>query len=166
MNRRMFIQTPDMENRRFTVTTLWNTMKNFFNNNLYETVTRTDLLNHLFGNGFDIQVRKARNGASTIDTYRNYLEKAGYMRRIGRGIYRIIDTIPEDLSIRDAKTEAYGIRLDGERTTAIRFTSDSELRKAIRALEIGGFGKRDVWDTREKYPQEQEDFLSESEFQV
>lgn len=155
---------PRRQNRRFNIRqklTLWDTMIYFFNNHLSETVTRQQLLTHLYGNGF--------NRGTTIDTYRRYLEKAGYMRKISRGKYLIVESIPIYLSINDAKQQAYG---QINRENRISFGTDrdedlsSSLIKAMKELEIGGFSKSDVWDTRKEYKQEQEDFLLESEFQV
>jgi hypothetical protein len=44
----------------------------------------------------------------TLDTYRQYLESAGYLQRAGRGRYRYICKIPDTLTMRACRHDAYG----------------------------------------------------------
>jgi len=44
---------------------------------------------------------------STIDTYRNYLTKAGYLERVGQGKYKLIKKIPNEISVNRVVFEAY-----------------------------------------------------------
>lgn len=91
--------------------TLWDTVKSFFNEKLEEGVTivdREQLISYVRDMGdFRRAVESARWGSSSIDTYRNYLDKAGYLRRIRNGVYEIIEQIPSYLTIEYAKEKAY-----------------------------------------------------------
>lgn len=88
-------------------TTLWDKLKSLINDDirgiyvdqtliLDDIVFRKNLLNH-----FHIKHH------NTIDTYLNYLRKAGYLITVIRGKYHLADYIPIDLSIADVKNEAY-----------------------------------------------------------
>jgi hypothetical protein len=157
--------------RQRPTVTLWQAIKNFFNeaNTLHwgDVITRTSLLDYLYNMGFGLQVRGIQERAPTIDTYRNYLKQAGYMRNVGRGRYMMVKRIPDDLTLTDVKKEAYGVHIGRATRLDNRNDGSSELRKAVRSLEIDGWSKKDLWDTRTKYPEEeQEDFLLESDFKV
>ena len=45
--------------------------------------------------------------SSTIDNYRNYLTKAGYLKVVGRGKYEVIKRIPENSTLFDILLKAY-----------------------------------------------------------
>jgi len=77
--------------------TLWDHLKIYFNERQNTICTRHDILDHFYNFSFS---------TSTIDIYRNYLEKAGYMEKVGRGKYKVIKHIDEHLTIRDCKREA------------------------------------------------------------
>ena len=47
------------------------------------------------------------NGRQTVDNYRNYLTKAGYLKWEGPGKYRIVKKIPLDLGYNQLVSEAY-----------------------------------------------------------
>lgn len=86
------------------MTSLWDAVKNFFveaNQNDLGYHTRIDLINYLTNRGFT-------HFQNSMDTYRNYLYKAGYIRTVRRGVYDLENEIPTDLSISDVKNEAYG----------------------------------------------------------
>lgn len=82
---------------------LWDTMKIFFNENLREYIRRSEMLNYLYDRGYESTVSRARQGSSTIDTYRNYLTNVGYLQKISRGRYRVIKEIPVDLTTEEVK---------------------------------------------------------------
>jgi hypothetical protein len=131
--------------------TLWDAIKNFFNDNLDRPVSRQRLLDHLADN------------KSTIDTYRNYLEKAGYMERITRGLYKMIRPIPYDLTVPEVKEEAYGHKLDKD---LISLKRNAKKWKEMVGKAMG----KDIWSTHIKYrdikPKKKAGFISESEFKV
>jgi len=86
------------------MTSLWDAVKNFFteeNQNDLGYHTRIDLIKYLKDRGFLGYI-------NSMDTYRNYLYKAGYIRTVRRGVYDLENEIPTDLSISDVKNEAYG----------------------------------------------------------
>lgn len=65
-------------------------------------VSRKGMHNVLLG-------RAAVHGETTIyDEYRCILERAGYVQRLGPGYYKSIKDIPNDLSYREARRQAYG----------------------------------------------------------
>lgn len=49
---------------------------------------------------------------TTVDTYIGYLRKAGYLRTITPGVYRIEKRIPAFLSMNMCRIEAYGGAVD------------------------------------------------------
>jgi len=62
-----------------------------------DVITRKSLMNQRFSN----------RGAYTIDSYRLWFTNAGYLNHIGRGKYEYIKLIPEDISSRTLRKEAY-----------------------------------------------------------
>jgi len=86
--------------RARTRPTIWQVIKNFFNSSPFNT--RLELREELRINGFN------ENNITSMDTYRNYLDKAGYLRTVRRGAYETIKEIPIDLSIQSCRNEAYG----------------------------------------------------------
>jgi len=65
--------------------------------------TRQELLNYMSTKGFN---------SKSIDTYKNYLTKAGYLETISRGIYVIKRRIPYHTSVSEVRQKAYGLILD------------------------------------------------------
>lgn len=51
--------------------------------------------------------KRLMRGQNTIDCYRNYLTRAGYIKWISRGKYERVKVIPYDLSSRQCRREAY-----------------------------------------------------------
>jgi len=155
-----------MTNTRARIT-LWQAMKNYFNYNLYSTVSRAELLTHLgFIGDYDDIVNKAMFNYSTIDTYRNYLTKAGYLKIRRRGRYEVVEEIPVDLSIKDVKEEAYGERIEYH---------EIDLRQMIKLKHILGSkdiislvnNKKDIWSTDMIIKkQKKKEFFSEEEFKI
>lgn len=138
----MRMEIPEMleenENRRIPNLCLWLAVKTFFNYNINKpSISRSDLLDEL---------SVARFGSSTIDTYRNYLHKAGYLQTIGRGLYRVIKEIPIDISIIEIKEEAYGKKHEGR----IMFGDDFN----------------EWWTATKKYKRKQNDFISKEEMTI
>jgi hypothetical protein len=88
------------------VISLWQILKNYLNDNLQDCEKRRkDILIELR----DITVWSLIDShTNTIDTYLNYLHKAGYLYKPRRGIYGLIHEIETDLSIDDVKNQAYG----------------------------------------------------------
>jgi hypothetical protein len=125
------------------MTSLWDAVKNFFveeNQNDLGYHTRKDLINYLTNKGFI-------HFQNSMDTYRNYLYKAGYIRTVRRGVYDIENEIPTDLSISDVKTEAYG-----------------NLHELIDNF-VKPLTKARIMDWR-KLNLKQKDFLSEDDFKI
>ena len=81
---------------------LWEDVKSYFSQGTDWVYSRQGLINHLKNRNHRIN--------SSMDTYRNYLHKAGYLRTITRGIYQLKHEIPVDLSVDNVKREAYGDR--------------------------------------------------------
>ena len=55
-----------------------------------------------------VQVKhKIGGNYSTVALYINYLYKAGFLERTGRGIYRRVQDIPPDLTLTQLKNFAY-----------------------------------------------------------
>jgi len=52
-------------------------------------------------------VRENVNNTDTITLYVNYLHKAGFLKRTGRGVYRRVQDIPSDLTLSQLKKFAY-----------------------------------------------------------
>jgi hypothetical protein len=84
---------------------LWQGIINYFNECFNEgrTPTRKHMLGKLREKGFNVS-----GSINSIDSYRNYLFKAGYIGTIRRGRYSIDDLIPSDLSVDDCRSQAYG----------------------------------------------------------
>lgn len=78
---------------------LWDEIKIILNEYISEYITRSHLFDRLELVGF--------RRSSTIDTYRNYLTKAGFLQTSGRGRYLILNEIPVNLSVDDVKRMAY-----------------------------------------------------------
>jgi len=108
----------------------WDITKIFLNNNLGKVVTRKDIIEFvepLLNHRLLVMCRNKRFiKTSSIDTYRNYLYKAGYLEYIKRpngkkwlGRYRVIKTIPTDLSVDDVRIEAYKIPMNRKLFTPI-----------------------------------------------
>lgn len=87
----------DIEN---TERSLWLRLIDYLNCTVTGSViTRQALLKDL--NGSEI----------SIDTYRNYLTQAGYLKIVSRGKYMLVaDIILESLTVNRCKIEAYGRR--------------------------------------------------------
>lgn len=43
----------------------------------------------------------------TVDNYRNHFTKAGYLKWLYAGHYQVVKNIPDDLSARDLRKQAY-----------------------------------------------------------
>jgi hypothetical protein len=54
-----------------------------------------------------IMVREKVNNTDSVTLYVNYLHKAGFLKRTGRGIYRRIQNIPSNLTLTQLKNFAY-----------------------------------------------------------
>lgn len=126
--------------------TLWDAVKLFFSQE-DDVYSRQSMLMYLKNKGFKT--------TSSMDTYKNYLHKAGYLRPIGRGLYKREKDIPCDLSISDVKSEAYGMYdMDGERVSyenvirnhkAFKFIDivKPKIKKAKKRKEKGFFTEKD-----------------------
>lgn len=85
--------------QRSSNTSLWDAVKNYFIEERFE-YTRQDLLSY-------VEYSYGHSNQNSIDTYRNYLHKAGYLETIRRGVYRKIKEIPVDISVDEVREEAY-----------------------------------------------------------
>lgn len=134
---------------------LWDCVKNFFNNNANKYVTRRELMKYIRNNGHTIF------SSSTIDTYRNYLCKAGYLSTIIRGNYRLQKKIPANLTLTDVKIQAYKIK---------------DFKPIVKKIvtRYRKINKNDIWSTHfhpdiyEKIRNKKRDyeFLSEDDFML
>ena len=97
---------------------LWNAMINYINAfyryQSEQIITRKKIIEKMRSFGYNIN-------KFSIDTYRNYLYKAGYLSYVIRpngkkwlGKYKILHEIPSDLSVDDCRREAYGPKIDWE----------------------------------------------------
>lgn len=62
--------------------------------------TRKELKEHLAGLWYNTK-------GATMDGYRNTLRAAGYLEITGRGVYKILKKIPDNMTINKLLTEAY-----------------------------------------------------------
>jgi len=138
---------------------VWEGVKLYFNRySVGEHVRRRDLIEALRDHGI------IGNKTSTVDTYRNYLDKAGYLNTVGRGIYLVEKRIPHDLSVADVKSEAYGIfDFNGTARRIVSWRREVE-RAMIRPLrikippDVGGMKGRPIT--------KQDPFFKEGEFNI
>lgn len=75
----------------------WNELINYINNRDTGVITRQNIL---FLNN--------SKGVHTIDCYRNYLTKAGFLTVEYSGTYKRVKQIPTDMTIAMCKRLAYG----------------------------------------------------------
>jgi len=76
--------------------TTWQHVKNYFNaHNCKSYFLRRD---YIFSSNASVNV---------LDTYRCYLQKAGYLRKVDIGLYQKIKKIPYNLSVKQVTNEAY-----------------------------------------------------------
>ena len=86
--------------RRIPTISLWDAVKMVLNEYYCENISRALLIDKLVLMGY----RKS----PSIDTYRNYLHKAGYLQKTDRrGTYLVVNEIEEDLSLADVRYIAY-----------------------------------------------------------
>lgn len=85
------------------IPSLWTVMINYFNfrrDSDNGIISRKELIWHLRTHGYKRE--------TTIDCYRNYLHKAGYLNTVARGKYVMRRKIPSNLPIELCKEQAYG----------------------------------------------------------
>jgi len=72
----------------------------------------------------------------TISLYINYLHKAGFLERTGRGIYRRIQDIPSDLTLTQLKKFAYpeGATWEDRKRNVERFWKLKDIQNNILKL--------------------------------
>jgi hypothetical protein len=81
----------------------WETLCKYINRRRNGAViTRTKLMEHLY-----VTMGRRHGSHQSIDTYRNYLTKAGFLRIIGPGKYEKVKTIPYKISRRDVQRLGY-----------------------------------------------------------
>ncbi len=123
---------------------LWEAIIWYMNNNRDNVIKRKELLHHLRQAGYPIN--------SSIDTYRNYLQQAGYLRAANRrGWYTVEHQIPLGLSVDTCRDQAYG----EYRPDPLIQVIDNRKREALRYFHTLPLKEK-------KEPQ----FLDEDEFQV
>ena len=83
----------------------WEELINYINNRDTGVILRQNIL---FLNN--------RSGAYTVDCYRNYLTKAGFLQVETSGTYKRVKEIPSNLTIAVCKMMAYGQRTKTGRT--------------------------------------------------
>jgi hypothetical protein len=86
-----------MNNNRLT--NGWECIITFCNEHYRDLITRVDLINYM--------KLTTDLGVNSIDTYRNYLTKAGFLTIVGRGLYNVEKEIPLNYSVKDCLKEAY-----------------------------------------------------------
>ena len=74
-------------------------MLKFLNGHIGELITRQQLLK-----SYSIQLEE---NTWTLDVYRMYLTKAGYLKSFKLGHYKVLKKIP-DISVRKCRYQAYG----------------------------------------------------------
>lgn len=76
---------------------LWNLVVEYFNSlEIGQQFTRTDLLEHTY----ETNVTKAMKGRmTTVDTYRAYLRKLGFLSHVGNGVYQKELNFPKGLTL-------------------------------------------------------------------
>jgi len=127
----------------------WQVLKVYLNSYLMtgQEKSRKDILTDIGiflsgNNAFETR----RLNTHTVDTYLNYLHKAGYLYKPKRGVYGLTTEIEIDLSIDDVKNMAYGRIVD---------------------FEVGHYFYDDVSKTIHEEPQhKEEDFFKEEEFVI
>ena len=133
---------------------LWDAMKNYINE-IYENVlnenqmfTRRGLMANLESQGF--RGRETGGRYKTMDQYRNLLAKASYIKTIRRGIYEVFALIPIDLSICDARNEAYGHNQQRQNPiihmmpTLVKIIDDGSIKKKEKKLDFIDAGEFSV----------------------
>jgi len=76
----------------------WNYVKEYFseyNRNSY--FLRRDFIKKL-------------GGGQTIETYRTYLTRAGYLEVVDHGVYKKVKNIPKEIKVREVYEKAYNSR--------------------------------------------------------
>jgi hypothetical protein len=74
----------------------WELVKLFFNSRYFEMVKRKDYL------------LSFNSSETLLDTYRCYLQRAGYLLGVKPGVYAVMRTIPDSLTLAKVQKEAYG----------------------------------------------------------
>lgn len=73
-----------------------------FNNHMF---TRRELIENLRGKGFHVKTF----GYGSMDQYRNILTKAGYIKKLGNGVYEVFKLIPFNITITEVRKQADGV---------------------------------------------------------
>lgn len=133
--------------------TLWNMIKMFCNNNIGLLIRRKDLINFLRSHGYDIG-----NKYSTVDMYRNYLFKAGYLVRVRYGIYMIDKEVPMYLSVDDVRQSIY--------TEGKNYIINIDFPKRKKYILKKFKEKNDIWTTKNMKKEKEYEFITEEEFKV
>ncbi len=110
---------------RRTRVSLWNAMIVYFTEKRHEIVRRKDMIEYLRQRGYPVN--------TSIDTYRNYLHQAGYLRTIRRGQYIVENDIPLGLSVDECREQAYGINADGRARVVMQGTDNGRTMARVRA---------------------------------
>jgi hypothetical protein len=76
---------------------LFDYMRNYFNDRIGREVYRDQLMDFFVGNGYN---------ENTVDTYRSYFTRAGYLMIVDRGEYHILKEIPHGMILADLRWEA------------------------------------------------------------
>lgn len=117
---------------------LWQSLKTYLNESLHnnekkrkdillELEQRISIISPFISYG---RFQDHRFQISTVDTYLNYLHKAGYLYKPRYGTYGLAKEIESDLSVSDVKNVAYGeiFKFDDEDTEIGGFKFDKSTR--------------------------------------
>lgn len=86
---------------------IWHLLKNYINNMDVNTLfNRHDLLSSVYNH--EVVEGGITACQTTVDQYRRYLTLAKVLDKVGRGEYKKLKNIPENLSIHKLKKHVYG----------------------------------------------------------
>lgn len=86
----------------------WHNVKKYINRmKAGEVIKRKNLLKQWSPMYFTQYGNPYADEYHTVDVYRRYLTKAGYLKHIGRGLYEKVKSVPIGHSRRDVQREGY-----------------------------------------------------------
>lgn len=152
---------------------IWQAMKSYINafykyKTELKTISRQQIIKHLEERGYTGEGGRKH---WTVDTYRNWLYKAGYLSYMKRlngkkwlGHYIIEHQIPSELTLTDLRNEAYNVRLGWDSTASMPGSASYRLEANTN------------WDWAKDYPAhnpmtgesawEPEEFLSKEDMEI
>lgn len=150
---------------------LWQLIINYINSkhNQLQIIKRKELINYI-----NERMKGLRYSVNSIDTYRNYLYKAGYLTYMKKpngkkvlGWYVATQEIPCDLSVDECKQEAYGPKIifGVDRGTKSKSASAGAYYYNTKEGVVWS-AKADTFNPYDPLNQRPEEFIEEGEFKV